>query len=70
MATRVGVVPQDVPAGFPFTVEELVLMGRFPHAPGRFFESPRHIRLSFGMASDVFARGLRNVSRALDDLGA
>ncbi|HKZ07896.1 MAG TPA: ABC transporter ATP-binding protein [Methylomirabilota bacterium] len=39
VATRVGVVPQDVPAGFPFTVEELVLMGRFPHAPGRFFES-------------------------------
>src|SRR4029453_7892599 len=40
VATRVGVVPQDVPAGFPYTVEELVLMGRFPHAPGRFFESP------------------------------
>ena len=39
VATGVGVVPQDVPAGFPFTVEELVLMGRFPHAPGRFFES-------------------------------
>jgi iron complex transport system ATP-binding protein len=39
VATRVGVVPQDVPAGFPYTVEELVLMGRFPHAPGRFFES-------------------------------
>jgi aspartate/methionine/tyrosine aminotransferase len=38
--------------------------------PGRFFESPRHIRLSFGMASDVFAGGLRNLSRALDDLGA
>ena len=38
--------------------------------PGRFFESPRHIRLSFGMSGTVFARGLRNVSRALDDLGA
>ncbi|HET7875081.1 MAG TPA: ABC transporter ATP-binding protein [Methylomirabilota bacterium] len=39
VARRVAVVPQDAPQGFPFTVEELVLMGRFPHAPGRFFES-------------------------------
>jgi len=39
VATRVAVVPQDVPRGFPYTVEELVLMGRFPHAPARFFES-------------------------------
>jgi iron complex transport system ATP-binding protein len=29
-----------VPEGFPHTVEELVLMGRYPRAPGRFFESP------------------------------
>jgi iron complex transport system ATP-binding protein len=36
---RVGVVPQDTPRPFPFSVEELVLMGRFPHGPGRFFES-------------------------------
>ena len=39
VATQIAVVPQDVPQGFPHTVEELVLMGRFPHAPGRFFES-------------------------------
>ncbi len=39
VARQVAVVPQDVPQGFPYTVEELVLMGRFPHAPGRFFES-------------------------------
>lgn len=39
VATRVAVVPQDVPQGFPHTVEELVLMGRYPRAPGRFFES-------------------------------
>jgi ABC-type cobalamin/Fe3+-siderophores transport system ATPase subunit len=39
VAARVGVVPQTVPADFPYSVEELVLMGRFPHAPGRFFES-------------------------------
>jgi ABC-type cobalamin/Fe3+-siderophores transport system ATPase subunit len=33
------VVPQEPPRPFPFSVEQLVLMGRFPHAPGRFFES-------------------------------
>ena len=44
VARRVAVVPQDVPSGFPYTVEELVLMGRFPHAPGRFFESDEDVR--------------------------
>ena len=39
IATRVAVVPQSVPRGFPYTVGELILMGRFPHAPRRFFES-------------------------------
>ena len=36
--------------------------------PGRFFESPRHVRLSFGMRPTLLARGLANISRALDDL--
>ena len=38
---RRNVVPQDAPRPFPFSVEQLVLMGRYPHAPGRFFESER-----------------------------
>jgi iron complex transport system ATP-binding protein len=38
LACRIAVVPQEVPAALPFTVEQLVLMGRFPHAPRRFFE--------------------------------
>jgi iron complex transport system ATP-binding protein len=38
LACRVAVVPQQVPDGLPFTVEQLVLMGRYPHAPGRYFE--------------------------------
>ena len=29
-----------MPAALPFTVEQLVLMGRYPHAPRRFFETP------------------------------
>jgi iron complex transport system ATP-binding protein len=39
VARDIAVVPQDVPQGFPFTVEELVLMGRYPHSPRRLFES-------------------------------
>jgi len=44
VARKVAVVPQDVPAGFPHAVEDLVLMGRFPHGPRRFFESPADVR--------------------------
>jgi aspartate/methionine/tyrosine aminotransferase len=36
--------------------------------PGRFFESPRHIRISFGCKPALLARGLANISHALDDL--
>jgi aspartate/methionine/tyrosine aminotransferase len=34
--------------------------------PGRFFEAPRHIRISFGCRPALLARGLANVSKALD----
>ncbi len=44
VARKVAVVPQDAPAGFPYTVEDLVLMGRFPHASRRFFESHEDVR--------------------------
>lgn len=60
VGTRVGVVPQDVPAGFPFTVEELVLMGRFPHAPGRFFESPEDRAIALEAMDAVGVRALRD----------
>jgi aspartate/methionine/tyrosine aminotransferase len=36
--------------------------------PGRFFESAGHIRVGFGCDSALLQRGLRNISRALDDL--
>jgi iron complex transport system ATP-binding protein len=39
LARTVAVVPQETPSAFPFTVEQLVLMGRYPHAPDRYFES-------------------------------
>jgi ABC-type cobalamin/Fe3+-siderophores transport system ATPase subunit len=41
LARRIAVVPQGILPEFPFTVGELVLMGRYPHDPGRYFESPR-----------------------------
>ena len=41
LAREIAVVPQDLPQAFPFTVGELVLMGRYPHAPSRYFESER-----------------------------
>lgn len=34
--------------------------------PGRFFEAPRHIRISFGCRPALLGRGLANLSRALD----
>ncbi len=40
VARLVAVVPQESAVAFPFTVEELCLMGRHPHAAGRFFEGP------------------------------
>ncbi len=40
LARRIAVVPQGVLPRFPFTVGELVLMGRYPHAPDRYFENP------------------------------
>src|SRR5436190_13243447 len=39
-ARRVSFVPQSARIEFPFTAEEVVLMGRAPHAAG-LFESPR-----------------------------
>lgn len=46
LARHVAVVPQDVPPGLPFTVEQVVLMGRYPHAPRRFFETAKDLAVA------------------------
>lgn len=48
LARHVAVVPQEAPAGLPFTVEQLVLMGRYPHGPRRFFESAEDLDVARG----------------------
>jgi cobalamin transport system ATP-binding protein len=62
VARDVAVVPQDVPQGFPFTVEELVLMGRYPHSPRRLFESDEdreHAREALAATGVLDLRGER-----------
>lgn len=46
LARHVAVVSQEAPPGLPFTVAELVLMGRYPHAPRRFFESAEDLAIA------------------------
>lgn len=41
IARRMAFVPQDTGILFPFTVEEVVLMGRAPHSRGAVFENAR-----------------------------
>jgi aspartate/methionine/tyrosine aminotransferase len=37
--------------------------------PGRFFESPEHFRIGFGMATETLTEGLSRISSCLDELG-
>ncbi|MFN7974222.1 MAG: ABC transporter ATP-binding protein [Acidobacteriota bacterium] len=43
LARQVALVPQDSTVDFPFTVTELVLLGRTPHLPVLGLESPRDV---------------------------
>lgn len=40
LARRLAFVPQDTQMVFPFTVAEIVFMGRLPHRPRTLFDSP------------------------------
>ena len=41
LAKRIAFVPQETHMVFPFTVSEIVMMGRLPHRTGGLFDSPR-----------------------------
>jgi iron complex transport system ATP-binding protein len=62
LARRVSMVPQELPVAFPYTVLEMVLMGRYPHMKGWAFESAEdhHIARSAmeRMGLDSFAHRL------------
>src|SRR5215831_13691369 len=40
LAKRIALVPQETQMVFPFTVSEIVLMGRLPHKPRTLFDTP------------------------------
>ena len=46
LARRVAVVPQEIALDFPFSVTEVVLMGRMPHITGLGFESEGDLRIA------------------------
>lgn len=46
LASKLAVVPQESTFGFPFTVLEVVLMGRHPHLAGLAFETERDVELA------------------------
>jgi len=43
LARRIAFVPQETHMAFPFTVGEIVMMGRLPHRSGGLFDSPRDV---------------------------
>ena len=55
LAQRIAFVPQETGPLFPFTVMELVLMGRAPHSRGKAFENPndRNVALQMLTLTDV-----------------
>lgn len=65
-----NVIFPKLPAGLDADVLSDHLLTRYSTlvVPGGFFEAPDHIRLSFGCPPRRLARGLANISRALDDL--
>jgi iron complex transport system ATP-binding protein len=46
IAQRVAFVPQETHVVFPFSVEEIVMMGRLPHRTAGLFDSPRDVEIS------------------------
>ena len=64
LAKRIAVVPQDTQLIFPFTVEEVVLMGRAPHLGKLRFEGEKDFRIAEHAmkATDTFSLRTRGMN--------
>ncbi len=58
LAKRMAFVPQDTAIQFPFTVMEIVLMGRSPHSRGSMFESDHDREIAHAMLEITDTRHL------------
>jgi iron complex transport system ATP-binding protein len=68
LARKIAVVPQESSFGFPFSVLEVVLMGRHPHLSGLAFESPHDIEIAKLALDRCGVRGL--ASRPIHELSS
>jgi len=67
LARELAVVPQEPTFAFPFTVLEVVLLGRHPHLAGLGFEAPNDLALARESlercgAADLAERGIHELS--------
>jgi iron complex transport system ATP-binding protein len=66
LAKRVAFVPQETHVIFPFTVREVIMMGRLPHRSRAFFDSPRDVEMSRRAMEATDTLGLS--SKAFNDI--
>ena len=66
LARLVAVVPQDTTVTFPYTVAEMVLMGRAPHRPPLGLEGPRDVAIAERVMAETGILAL--ASRRVQDL--
>ena len=68
LASKLAVVPQETSFSFPFTVLQIVLMGRHPHLAGLAFETPQDVDLARAALDRCGAAHLEN--RTIQDLSS
>jgi iron complex transport system ATP-binding protein len=68
LAAKLAVVPQETSFGFPFTVLQIVLMGRHPHLAGLAFETQGDVELARAALDRCGARHLE--SRTIHELSS
>ena len=68
LASKLAVVPQETTFGFPFTVLQIVLMGRHPHLAGLAFETRQDVDMARGALARCGAAHLEH--RTIQDLSS